>query len=168
MDEEDEVGQKLIGLPETILMTLLVGGEELLEFAILMITLGAGIIVVEVMNIAVGAALEMYMLLRGGKGVMKMIVQPIGSFINGISGCLLPGKTVAMLVGIGVINHPEFISKAVKLVGKMAGSVVTAGGALAGEMIGTAPGKTGEEGASAARQRIAMVMGGGPKMPIKK
>lgn len=168
--EENEIQEKIIGLPETILMTLLVGVEELAEFAILVFTLGLGIIVVEVMNGAVGGVLEMYMALRGGKGIVKWIVQPIGAFINGISGCLLPGKTVAMLTGIWVINHPAMLAKITNIVGRATGQAVQnitttirggvseIGGGVSGAAEAIA-GKTVEPGVSAARQRMTMATG---------
>lgn len=170
MDDEKDNGNNIIGLPETIFMTLLVGMEEFVEFLILVITLGAGIMVVEVMNGAVGGALEMYMALRGGKGVVKWIVQPVGAFINGISMSLLPGKTIAMLVGIWAINHSEAIEKKIAAVGgsAVASGVMAGGIARSGGIAQAAAAPSGEANAAAARQRIEMVTGGGPKMPIKK
>lgn len=172
---EAEIKQNIIGLPETIFILLLVGMEELVEFFILVITLGTGIMVVEVMDGAMGGALEMYMGLRGPGGIIKWIVEPIGTFINGISGSLLPGKTVATAVGIWVINHPEVIDKLAGAVAKVAGTAVkvatTVVGGAAGGVVGAVAGgvarsavagvgeKVVEMGASGTRQRMAMATG---------
>ncbi len=173
MDDEKDNGNKIIGLPETIFITLLVGMEELVEFLILVITLGTGIIVVEIMDGVVGAGLEMYMALRGGRGIVKWVVEPIGAFINGISLCLLPGKTIATLAGIWAINHSEKIEKKLNVIGKSAGGSAIAGGVVAGGIARTGAATqpttaASEPNASTARQRIEMVTRGGPKMPIKK
>lgn len=171
--EENEIKNKTIGLPETIFIGLLVGIEELAEAVILIVTLGLGIIVVEVMNGAMFLIIEMYMLLRGGRGIMKLIVEPIGAAINGFSGGILPGKTVAALTGIWVINNPEKIDKITggmtKFIGQIGTTVATAaGGAVGGaaakvassKIVGTitekAVGGAVEQGAVAARQRITM------------
>ena len=146
-------------------MLLLVGVEELVEFFILVITLGTGIMVVEVMDGAMGGVLEMYMGLRGPGGITKWIVEPIGTFINGISGSLLPGKTVATAVGIWVINHPEALAKAIAVVGKFVGDIAQqatsaiTGGAGGGRAPGVATASTAESGASAARSRMTTATG---------
>ena len=170
---EDEIAQKIIGLPETIFIILLVGFEELIEAVILLFTLGLGIIVVEVMNGGMFALIEMYMLLRGGRGVMRLIVEPIGTAINGFSGGVLPGKTVATGCGIWIINHPEKIEKALGMVGKVTGQVVqiaatAASGAVGttvtrvagSKVVGAVAEKTAEAGAATARQRMTMATRG--------
>lgn len=170
---EESPQQKTIGLPETIFLVLLVGIEELTEAVILIVTLGAGIIVTEPMNLGMFSLIEMYMLLRGGKGLMKLIVEPIGSFINGISADILPGKTVGLIAGIWVINNPEKIDKMTggitKFVGQAVGTVAAAVGGVAGgaaarvvggKVVGAvaekAVGGAVEQGAVAARQRMTM------------
>lgn len=167
MDEDQD--KKLIGLAEAIFIVLLVAAEELIEFAILLVTLGAGIIIVEIMNGAMFMVIEMYMLLRGGRGLMKLIVQPIGAAINGATGGLAPGKTVALMTGIWIMNHPEKIDRAMGVVAKMTGQVAQvaltavsggAGGVAAkvagGAVAEVAAGKASVAGASAVRQRMAM------------
>lgn len=98
-------------MAETVLVLTLVGVEELFETLILVITLGAGIIITEMMNAAMAALLEMYMLLRGGRGVMKLIVVPICAMIDAATGGLAPGKLIGMSVGIWIINHPSKLEK---------------------------------------------------------
>ena len=103
----EESPQKIIGLAETILVLMLVGIEELFEAAILVFTLGAGILVTEIMNGAMAMLIEMYMLLRGGKGVKKLIVTPVCAMIDAATGGLAPGKFIGLAMGIWMINRPE-------------------------------------------------------------
>ncbi|OGM92667.1 hypothetical protein A2372_00465 [Candidatus Wolfebacteria bacterium RIFOXYB1_FULL_54_12] len=103
----EESPQKIIGLPETVLVLMIVGIEELFEAFILVITLGAGIIITEIMNAAMAALIEMYMLLRGGKGVKKLIVTPVCAMIDAATGGFAPGKFIGLAMGIWMINRPE-------------------------------------------------------------
>lgn len=171
--EDDAIKENTISLPETIFILLLVGMEELVEIAILVLTAGAGIIVTEIMNGAVAALIEMYMLLRGGRGIMKLVVQPIGAAIDAATGGLAPGKFIATGAGIWIINHPEKVEKLMGVIGKIGGKVVQAAaiaaggaaGAVAIRAVGTkavegVAAKTVEAGASAARQRMTMATRG--------
>ncbi|HBI25311.1 MAG: hypothetical protein UT41_C0003G0011 [Candidatus Wolfebacteria bacterium GW2011_GWC2_39_22] len=173
---EEEIKQKTIGLAETIFVVLLVGTEEFFEFLILVITLGTGIIVTEPMNLATGLAIEAYMLLRGGRGVMKLIVQPIGTSINAATANLAPGKTVALVAGIWIINNPDKMEKVMGAIAKVTGQAIQIGATVFGGVAGGAAAKvaggmatkiatrkfTGatvtkveQKGVSAARQRMA-------------
>lgn len=161
---EDEVKTKTVGLAEAIFIVLLVSFEELAEVGILLVTLGAGIMVVEVMNVATGAALEMYMLLRGGVGIKRLIVQPLGMVFDGLLGTVLPIKTVSTMIGIWMINHPETVEQVAGPVGQIAGggkkAVVTAS-RTAVTTGAKAAGSAAAQGANAARgsldrQRMAM------------
>ena len=118
-----------------MLMLVFVGVEEAFEALILVITLGVGIIIVEVMDGAMMAVLEMYMVYRGGRGVMRLIVEPIGAIINGVTGGLAPGKTVATAIGIWLINHPSRIEQAVE---KAAGGLKRIGNTTAATFGGVA------------------------------
>lgn len=120
---DEEIQTKTIGLAETIFLVLLVGAEEFMEVIILLVTLGTGIIVVEIMNVATAILMEMYMLFRGGTGVKRLLIQPLGAFFDGILGTILPIKTLAMVIGIWMINNSEKIEK---LTGP-AGTVVMGG-----------------------------------------
>lgn len=121
---DEEIKTKKVGLAETIFLVLLVGLEEFIEVAILLVTLGTGIVVVEIMNIATAALLEMYMLLRGGVGVKRLLVQPLGAFFDGLLGTILPIKTISTVIGIWMINNSEKIEKVVG----PAGQIITSGG----------------------------------------
>ena len=173
----EEVSQhKIIGLAETMFIMLLVGIEELIELLILLITLGAGIIIVEVMNGAVFMMIGMYIFLRGGKGVMKLIIQPIGAFINGATLGLAPGKTIALGTGIWIINHPEKMEKMVGKIGAITGQIAQVAMTAAGGAVGSIAAKVGgkviatgaetaartvvEGGASSVRQRMTMATRG--------
>lgn len=105
--EEEDIQKKKIGLSETILVLITVGIEELFEAFILVFTLGAGIIVTEIMNAAMAALIEMYMLLRGGKGVMRLVVTPVCAVLDAATGGLAPGKFIGVSIGIWLINRPE-------------------------------------------------------------
>lgn len=130
MAEEDIGKEKTIGLAETIFMLTLVGMEELFEAGILVITLGAGIIITELMNAAMAALIEMYMLLRGGQGVMKLIVTPVCAAIDAATGGLAPGKFIGVAIGIWLINHPEMSGK----LGMAAGMRTMARGSAVGKV----------------------------------
>ena len=112
----EAIDKKTIGLAEALLVLTLVGIEELLEAVILVITLGAGIIITEIMNAAMAALLEMYMLLRGGRGVMKLIVMPICAMVDAATGGLAPGKLIGMSIGIWIIDHPSKLEKTAEAV----------------------------------------------------
>lgn len=108
---DEAINEKTIGLVETILVLTIVGVEEIFEVIILLITLGTGILITEFMNGAMAALLEMYMVLRGGRGVMKLIVTPICALIDAATGGLAPGKLIGAAIGIWVINHPSKLEK---------------------------------------------------------
>ncbi|HBT74771.1 TPA: hypothetical protein DEB29_02045 [Candidatus Wolfebacteria bacterium] len=116
---DEEIKTKTVGLAETIFLVLLVGIEELVEVAILLVTLGAGIGVVEIMNIGMVALLEMYMIFRGGVGIKRLIVQPLGGVLDGILGTILPIKTISTMIGIWMINNSEKIEKIVGPAGQI-------------------------------------------------
>lgn len=161
---EEAPQEKTIGLAETIFVLLLVGIEEFFEFLILVITLGAGILVTEPMNLAMASLIEMYMIFRGGRGVMKLIVQPIGASINAFTANLAPGKTIALAAGIWLINNPEKMEKATGVITQFTGTIVTAastavGGVVGGAAAKIAGGKIAGAGVSATRARMAMATG---------
>lgn len=104
---EEDIPQKKIGLAETILVLMAVGIEELLEAAVLVFTLGTGIILTEIMNAATAGVIEMYMLLRGGRGIMRLVVTPVCATIDAATGGLAPGKFIGLSIGIWLINRPE-------------------------------------------------------------
>lgn len=121
---DEEIKTKKVGLAETIFLVLLVGLEEFIEVIILLVTLGTGIMVVEIMNGVTAAALEMYMLLRGGTGIKRLLVQPLGAFFDGLLGTILPIKTLSTVIGIWMINNSEKIEKVVG----PAGQAIASGG----------------------------------------
>lgn len=122
--EEDVINKKIIGMAETILVLMLVGIEEIFEVFILVITIGAGIIITEIMNVAMAGLIEMYIILRGGRGVKKLIVQPICAVVDAFTGGLLPGKFVGTAIAIWVINHPEKTGQITGRLSKMAGKTM--------------------------------------------
>lgn len=145
----DEIRTKTVGLAEAIFLVILVSFEELAEVAILLVTLGAGIMVVEIMNVATAAVLEMYMLLRGGVGIKRLVVQPLGMVFDGLLGTVLPIKTVSTMIGIWMINHAEVVDQVMG----PAGQIIAGGGKKA--VVSSASRTAVSTGAKAAGSAVA-------------
>ncbi len=153
-EEQNETEQKKIGLPEGIFMTLIVLTMDGVEF--LVDWTGVGIIIGEIVNFAGGGAVEVYLFLRGAKGVSQLATMGIGTILDGATSSALPIKTITWCITWYLFNHPKITEKVAKVA-----AVAGAAGALKGgyqpskEEMGKAEGMMTDEQKqmSAARER---------------
>jgi len=124
-EEQNETEQKKIGLPEGIFVTLVVLTMDGVEF--LVSITGFGIIIGEIVNFVGGAAIEIYLFLKGARGARQLVTMGIGTVLDGVSSSALPIKTITFLITWYLVNHPKITEK-VAVVAAVAG----AAGALKG------------------------------------
>lgn len=115
--EEQNKEQKKISLPEAIMMVGLVAFADALE--ILVDLTGIGIIAGELINLVVGAGLQLWLFMKGIKGFWKLASWGIGTLLDGVLGGLLPIKTISLIVTIYLVNHPKTAKVAQLATGKI-------------------------------------------------
>lgn len=109
MDEK----QKKIGLPEIIIMLMVVGGADALEvvtdlsFAIPVI--GQILLFTNpFIDIFTLAIVQFWLIMKGGIGFNKQATVLVGNLIELVPGLdILPIRTVSLIVTIYMINHPK-------------------------------------------------------------
>ncbi len=109
--EEDEEKEGIrIHLAEGIFITLLLITTEGIG-AILSWATFAGAIISEVINGAVGIAVEIYLFFRGARGARQLAVFGLGIFIDEMDGGFFPTETILWLITWYLINHPKTMEK---------------------------------------------------------
>ena len=106
MDEE----QKKIELAEGVIVTLFVGGMDLVE--LLVSLTGIGIIAGEIINFTGGAGFEFYLFMRGARGTRVLVTWGIGAVADGATSSAFPLKTITWFITWYLFNHPKVLAKA--------------------------------------------------------
>lgn len=100
-------GEK-VGLPEEIFVLLIFAFAWAIE--LLVALTGVGIIISEAINAALGAGLELYLWLRGAKGLWQLIMPLIGTIAE--ASVVIPGQIIALLIVFYLMNHPKLAAVA--------------------------------------------------------
>jgi hypothetical protein len=94
--------QKKISLPEGIIMTLIVLLADITEFLVDLTIVG--IIAVEILNFIIGGVIQLYLFLKGIKGLWKMGTNGLGTITDGVFASFLPIKTVTWFITWYLVN----------------------------------------------------------------
>lgn len=105
-------GHKKVGLPEELIFIMM--AIAVWVVGLFAAATGVGIIVSEALDAAFGTILEIYLWLRGARGVWQLIMPVIGTISE--ASVIIPGLVISLMIAYYLMNHP----KLTKAVGKLA------------------------------------------------